>query len=146
MLPEEPGEDVLIVIEESFTEQFPKIRAAVAEDIEEVWGSLPDGPFNTDPVIEPRLDALSRRPNYTVDDHRIEGSQRFLTVTFQCMATIQCKKYESHGDDLPLSTATMVGGVTYDIPVHFVIDIESGEVDDFEIGDLAWTKWANWPN
>ncbi len=147
MLPDDFGENEFAMIEKFFTENYPEIRAAVREDIQDVWGSLPDGPFNTDPVIEPRLKVLSERPEYTIEDSTItEDGRLSLFITFRCDATIRCKKYQDNGDDLPLSTTKIMGGVTYEIPINLTIDIESGEIEDFEICDLAWKKWPNWPN
>ena len=51
-----------------------------------------------------------------------------------------------NGADLPLSATRITGGVTYEIPINLTIDMESGEVEDFDISDLAWEKWSNWPN
>src|SRR5712671_2942345 len=124
MLPDNFGEWEFAIIEQFFTKNYAEIRAAVREDIREVWGSLPDGPFNTDPVIEPRLKVLSERPEYTIEDSTIEDGRLSLSIIFRCDATIRCKKYQDNGDDLPLSTTRITGGVTYEIPINLTIDIE----------------------
>jgi hypothetical protein len=141
---DDSGDSLHLVIQQAFNDNFPQIRSAVVENIEEVWGSLSDGPFNTDPFIEPRLEFLSERPNYTIDDDRIEDDRRRLAVTLQCFVGIRCEKYQDNGGDLPLTTTKAEHLVTYDVPVRLTLDDESRMVEDFEIGDLAWAKHGDW--
>jgi hypothetical protein len=133
------------MIRRLFTRGYRELVEAVKQDIE-MWGELNPGPFNTDPLIEPRLRYLSKNPEYSVVDSVTEGGKISLTVMFWCKATIRCKQYQDHGPDVPLSTTGFAGGVTYEIPVSGVIDVASGEIEEFEVGDIAWQKWANWPS
>jgi hypothetical protein len=126
--------------------QLPAIRAVVREDVEETWGSFPDGPFNTDPVFEPRLKRLSESPEYTIRGCSSEDGRPSVFVIFRCAAAIRCQRYRDNGADLPLSTTRITGRVTYEIPINFRIDIESGEVEIVQILDLAWRKSRDWPN
>jgi hypothetical protein len=142
--PEDLSDEVYYSIEQFFDEEFSEIRSAVKDDIEENWGSLPDGPFNTDPFIEPRLKILSERPKYAVYDCEIEDGLLRLFVSFRCDATIRCKEYRDKGKDFPLRTRRVTGLVTYEIPVNLTIDLEANEIEDFEIGDLAW-EMMKWP-
>jgi hypothetical protein len=132
------------VIENLFTKKFAKIRKAVRQDVR-MWGSFPSGPFNTDPLIEPRLKFLSNTPDYSVVESVLEDGRLSLFVIFWCDGVIRCEKYQEHGPDQPLSTTRFSGGVTYEIPATVVLDLETDEIEEFEIGDLAWEKWDNWP-
>lgn len=132
------------MIEQLFAERYDEIVEAVKQDVRE-WGSLPSGPFNADPLIEPRLKFLSRNPECSVVDSLLEDGKLSLFVIFRCQGVIRCKEYEDHGPDQPLSTRRFSGGVTYEIPVSVVVELDSFEVDEFEISDLAWEKWDNWP-
>lgn len=132
------------MIEQFFVNNFRWIRQCVKENIEE-WASDPDGPFNTDPLIEPRLKSLSKVAEYSILDSVAENGRLWMFVVFRCDGTIQCKRYENHGDDSPLSTTRFSGGVTFEIDVNLSIDLGSGEVTEFDYNCIAWKKWPNWP-
>ena len=134
------------MIDQFFADYYPEFRRVVKRNVRE-WGELPSGPFNTDPIIEPRLKFLSRNPEYAIVHSETEEDGRLsLCVMFRCKAVIRCKKYLDHGQNEPLSTTPFSGGVTYEIPVSLIVEPGSGEIDDFEISeDLAWEKWDNWP-
>jgi hypothetical protein len=128
-----------------FVQNYDEIVAVVKEQVE-MWGELDGGPFNSDPLIEPRLDYLSKRPESSIMDSTEEGDKLHLWVFYSCDGTIRCKEYEDRGPDDPLSTTGFSGGVTFTVQVQLVVDRASGEVVDFEVGDdLHWQKWDNWP-
>jgi hypothetical protein len=97
-----------------FTRHYREIRAALKEDLE-MWGELPSGPFNTDPLLEPRLKYLSKRPEGWVEDAEPRDGVRSLFVVFVLDATITCNKYKDNGPDEPLSQERFTGGVTYEV-------------------------------
>jgi hypothetical protein len=132
------------MIEHIFADNYLQIRRAVKRDVR-MWGSFPSGPFNTDPLIEPRLKYLSKTPDYSVVDSSLEDGRLSLFLIFWCDGVIRCEQYQEHGPDEPLSTRTISSGVTYEIPVSVVMELQSGEIEEFEISDLAWEKWDNWP-
>src|SRR4051794_39775215 len=49
------------LVKRLFARHFKEIRAALKEDLEG-WSEIPSGPFTTDPILEPRLEFLSRCP------------------------------------------------------------------------------------
>lgn len=129
-----------------YTERYDEFFEVVRESVE-MWGEFEEGPFNTDPLIEPRLHYLSENPLYSVVDSCVRQGKRHLCVFFSCDGTIRCDEYKDRGPDEPLSTTGFTGGVTFDIPVSLVVDLDSGDVEEFEISpDLAWEKWNNWPH
>ena len=128
-----------------FVRKHRKIFGVVRENIE-MWGELRDGPFNSDPLIEPRLDFLSEQPECSVVDSAEEGGKLHLWVFYSCEATIRCEEYKDRGSDEPLSTTGFSGGVTITIPAHVVADRDTGKIEEFEVDeDIAWEKWDNWP-
>ncbi len=107
---------------------------------------FPSGPFNTDPLLEPRLKVLSRNPECWDEDSETRNGIRSLFVVYVCDATIRCKRYRDNGPDQPHSLEQFTGGVTYAVPVSFEVDLESGESEVVDINCIAWQKWRHWPN
>jgi hypothetical protein len=132
------------VIRRWFEEYTDEIVDAVKENLG-FWAELPDGPFNTDPLIEPELDHLSENPEYSIVCSTKKDGKRRMWVFFACDATIHCKRYRGNSPDEPLSTTGFAGGVTFTIQVELVVDLASRNVEYHQIGDLAWKKWNNWP-
>jgi hypothetical protein len=133
------------LVKKLFARHFDEILSALKDDLEG-WSSLPDGPFNTDPLLEPQLDVLSENPVAWIEDSETREGIRYLYVVYVCDATIRCKKYEDNGPDNPLSVAGFAGGVTYEVPVSFEIDRESGDSFVADINCVAWQKWPHWLN
>src|SRR5262245_38430534 len=132
-------------VKKLYARHYREIRAALKEVLEG-WGEIPSGPFNTDPLLEPRLEVLSRNPEGWIEDSETRGGIRSLLVVYLCDAAITCKRYEDNGPDEPLSLAKFTGGVTYEVPVSFEVDLESGESEVVDINCIAWHKWRHWPN
>jgi hypothetical protein len=128
-----------------FARHYREIRAALKEDLEG-WGEIPSGPFNADPLLEPRLAFLSKNPEGWIEDSETRGGIRSLFVVYVCDATIRCKRYRDNGPDEPLSLEQFTGGVTYEVPVSFEVNLESGESEVVDINCIAWQKWHHWPN
>jgi hypothetical protein len=134
-----------MLVKKLFARHFEEIREALKEDLEG-WSDMPSGPFNTDPLLEPRLKVLSRSPEGWVEDSETSDGIRSLFVIYVCEATIRCKRYKDNGPDEPLSLEEFTGGVTYEVPVTFEVDTESGESEVVDINSIAWQKWHHWPN
>lgn len=129
-----------------FARHFRTIRSTLRDDVE-TWASLPNGPFNTDPVLEPKLSFLSRNPEgWAVEESETSDGVCSLYVVYVCSAVVTCKKYVDHGPDESHSITPVVGGLTYEVPISFEIDLESGVSNIVDINGIAWQKWANWPN
>ena len=95
-------------VKKLFARHYREIRAALKEDLEG-WGEIPSGPFNTDPLLEPRLKVLSKNPECWVEDSETRDGIRSLFVVYVCDATIRCKRYKDHGPDEPLSLEAIHG-------------------------------------
>lgn len=130
---------------------FKRHRRELRDAFKEIIHCVSDGgegPFNTDPLIEPRLTFFSRKP----DDAWIASREKTpdgicnLFVIFVCKATIRCGKYKDNGKDKPHSLGRFAGGITCELPVSFEIDPESGESDVIDINSIAWEKWRHWPS
>ena len=132
-------------VKKLFARHYREIRAALKEDLEG-WSEIPSGPFNTDPILEPRLEFLSRNPEGWIEDSETRDGLRTLFVIYVCDVTIRCLRYKDNGPDQPLSMEPFTGGVTYEVPVTFEIDLESGESEVVDINSIAWQKWHHWPN
>ena len=100
-------------VKKLYARHLNEIRDALTEDLEG-WGELPAGPFNTVPLLEPRLEVLSRNPEGWVEVSESRAGIRSLFVIYVCDATIRCKRYKDNGPDKPLSLEQFTGGVTYD--------------------------------
>ena len=134
-----------MLVKKLFARHYREIRAALKEDLEG-WSEIPSGPFNTDPLLEPRLEVLSRNPEGWVEVSETRDGIRSLFVIYVCDATIRCKRYKDNGPDEPLSLEPFTGGVTYEVPVSFEVDLESGDSEVVDINGIAWLKWRHWPN
>lgn len=132
-------------VKKLFRRHYREIRAALKEDLEG-WGEIPSGPFNTDPLLEPRLEVLSENPEGWVADSETRDGIRSLFVVYVCEATVRCKRYKDNGPNEPLSLEEFTGGVTYEVPVSFEVDLESGESEVVDINSRTWQKWHHWPN
>lgn len=132
-------------VKKLFRRHYEEIRAALVEDLEG-WGEVPSGPFNTDPLLEPRLEVLSESPEGWIEDSETRDGIRSLFVVYVCDATIRCQRYRDNGPDEPLSVEQFTGGVTYEVPVSFEVDLGSGESEVVDINSIAWQKWHHWPN
>lgn len=128
-----------------FAKHYREIRSILKEDLEG-WSEIPEGPFNKDPLLEPRLKYLSKQPQGWVEDFETTDGVRWFYVVFVCEVIITCNKYKDNGTDQPLSLERFTGGVTYEVPVSFEVDRESGESELVEINGIAWKKWQAWPN
>lgn len=134
-----------MLVKKLFKRHYREIRAALKEDLEG-WSEIPSGPFNTDPILEPRLAYLSRNPEGWIEDSETRDGIRTLFVIYVCAVTIWCLRYKDNGPDQPLSMEPFTGGVTYEVPVTFESDLESGESEVVDINSIAWQKWHHWPN
>jgi hypothetical protein len=133
------------LVRKLFARHYREIRAALKEDLEG-WSEVPSGPFNTDPLLEPRLKYLSQHPEGWVEDSETRDGIRSLFIVFVCEATITCNKYKDNGPDQSLSLERFTGGVTYEVPVSFEVELESGDSEVVDINSVAWQKWHAWPN
>jgi hypothetical protein len=132
-------------VKKLFAKHYREIRDALKEDLEG-WSEVPFGPFNTDPILEPRLKVLSKNPHCRIEDSESRDGTRSLFVIYVCDATIRCKRYKDNGPDVPLSLERFTGGVTYEVPVSFEVDMKTGESVVVDINCIAWQKWHHWPN
>src|SRR5205823_1142034 len=102
------------LVKRLFARHFKEIRAALKEDLEG-WSEIPSGPFTTDPILEPRLEFLSRCPEGWIEGSETRDGIRYLFVVYVCEATITCHRYKDNGPDEPLSLEQFTGGVTYQV-------------------------------
>lgn len=65
-----------MLVKKLFKRHYREIRAALKEDLEG-WSEIPSGPFNTDPILEPRLEYLSRNPEGWIEDSETRDGIRF---------------------------------------------------------------------
>lgn len=61
-------------VKKLFARHYREIRDALKEDLE-AWGEIPSGPFNTDPLLEPRLKVLSKNPEGWVEVSEITSGR-----------------------------------------------------------------------
>lgn len=133
------------LVKRLYKRHFEEIRDALKEDLEG-WSEIPSGPFNTDPLLEPRLDFLSKFPKGWIEDAETRDGIRYLFVVYVFPATILCNRYEDNGPDEAHSLGKFAGGVTYEVPVSFEVDLETGDSQVVDINCIAWQKWHHWPN
>ncbi|MCI0705769.1 MAG: hypothetical protein L0241_32310 [Planctomycetia bacterium] len=134
-----------MLVKKLFKRHYEEIRAAIKEDLEG-WSEMPDGPFNTDPILEPRLAFLSKNPEGWIEDSETRDGIRTVFVIYVIDATIRCRRYKDNGPDQPLTEEPFVGIVTYEVPVSFEIDVESKQSEFIDINSIAWQKGCHWPN
>jgi hypothetical protein len=131
------------LVKKLFTRHLAEIRTALEEDVES-WSSEPSGPFNTDPLFEPRLAVLCENPKGWIEDSETRDGVRFLSVIYVLDATIICNRYKDNGPDEPLSMTEVVGGVTYEVPASFEVNLQTGESFVIDINSIFWRKWEIW--
>jgi hypothetical protein len=134
-----------MLVKKLYARHYREIRDALKQDLEG-WGEIPSGPFNTDPPLEPRLEFLSRNPEGWIEDSSTRSGISSLFILYICDVTIRCKRYKDNGPDKPQSLEHFTGGVTYEVPVSFEVNLESRESVVVDINCIAWQKWHHWPN
>ena len=119
-----------------FADRYDEVFAFLSESIEP-WGELQDH-FNTPEFGSPQLAELSTVPeHFQIDTLDMDGNQFVLFVRYWVDGIVSCKL--KHTDSIGYHT----GRVSFEIQASMLVDMETGEADDFEIGgDYSFTLWS----
>ena len=124
-----------------FEDKYDEVLAFLSESIEP-WGEFP-GHFNTPEFGSPQLAELSTVPeHFQIDTLDMDGDEFVLYARYWVDGIVSCKlkDTDSRGDKS--------GRVSFEIQASILVDTETGEADDFEIGDdYSFTLWSeDWNN
>jgi hypothetical protein len=134
------GKKQTIQLDQLFGEYHRQVFDALNEFIED-FGDFP-GHFNTDAFDSPRLVELSEVPEqWDVDAWQSEDGRLTVFVWYGVDGVVRCRSKNADAPDESFS-----GRVTCDVQVSIVFDLQTGDVEDFEIGDLGYQLWrGDWP-
>lgn len=134
------GSHPAIRLDRVFSDYHSEVVDALSEFIEG-FGELP-GHFNTNTFDSPHLVELSEVPEqWDIDAWQSEDGRLTVFVRYGVDGVVRCrsKDVEAPGEGFS-------GRLTFDVQVSIVFDLESGDVEDFEIGDLGYELWrGDWP-
>ncbi len=121
-----------------FADNHSEIFEAVSEDIIG-WGSFPSH-FNTPSFDSPQLAHLADVPEqFYINAWQMEDDRLSIFIVYRADGIVNCQ-YKDRSVDGHFS-----GRVTFDIQVNIILEPSSGEVEEFEIGDLCQRLWPEWP-
>ena len=118
-----------------FAEYYDDIFESLCDFIES-WGDCP-GHFNTPDFGSPHLAELSTVPeHFQIETLDMEGDQFILFVRYWVDGIVSCKSKQPGAD------ANRTGRVSIEIQASILLDMETGEVDGFEMSeDFSYTLW-----
>lgn len=118
-----------------FAEHYDDIFESLSDFIEP-WGEFP-GHFNTPDFGSPQLAELSTVPeHFQIETLDMDGDQFVLFARYWVDGIVSCK-YKHPGLD-----GNRTGRVSFEIQASILLDMETGEADNFEISeDFAYTLW-----